>query len=1084
MPRLPFLLVLVLVSSQAFGAERPAAPSLRFTRNDGQWDKHVLYRAALPGGFLFVKKQSLQYVFYDTKAVARQHPGSHREDHAPGARTSAQGPSRPGPGTIRAHGFEVQFGGAGGEAELLASGQTPERRNYLLGNQRGAWASNVPSFGEIRYRNLYPGIDLRLFAQQGTAKYEFIVSPGADPARIRLVYEGMSGLALKDGFLVTTTTVNTMTETPPYCFQEGKNGRQQVASQFALAGNTLSFRFPEGYRRALPLVIDPYLVFSTYSGSFSDNWGFTATYDEAGNLYSGGIEFGNRFPATNGAFQTTFAGNIDVAVLKYNPEGSALLYATYLGGEEADVPHSLVVNAANELIVFGTTSSTQFPVSATAYDRDFGIGGAGGTLNDTLDGIKYASGSDLFVSRLNAAGDALAASTYLGGSGNDGLNEPGVSGGIAIRNYGDQFRGEVNVDAAGNIYVASNTASADFPVTNGTTRRGEQDGVVVKFAPDLATLRFSTYFGGDGLELANGIRISKSGAMYVCGPTTSPDLATAPGVLKTTLGGEQDGYVARFPANGGPPLVSYLGTDGIDHAYLIDLDASENVYVMGLTYGEYPVTAAYSQPGAGQFIHAFDSTFTQTVFSTTIGSGRRSPDISPTAFMVSDCGFIYLTGWGGTINRRRGERSSSTRGLPVTPDALRGITNGDDFYLAILGANANSLLYATFFGSPNGDNHVDGGTSRFRKDGTIYHAVCACRDNSQFPTTPGVWSRVNNGDAEDFFGATSDGCNNLAFKFALDGIQAGFESRIEGCAGNEATFTSTSQGARTYQWEVNGQPVPGGTATLAYTFDQPGEYDVTLRVFNPATCKHTDEVTQKVQVLPVAPLSVSPNVRVCLGDMAQLRAGGGVQYEWLPATGLDNPASPTPIARPGQTTDYRVRITNALGCVRELTTRVEVTPSATAAFDVMIASECGKPNRVKLVNKGAGAVRYQWLLGDSSVVEGENPEAFAYTRPGEYEVVLRAFNGVCVTTFSQRIRVEDPKDPPNVITPNGDGYNEVFELPNPGWKLEVYDRWGKHVYSSAAYYNDWGGDVRGGVYFYRITSPLGASCKGWLHVLK
>jgi hypothetical protein len=186
---------------------------------------------------------------------------------------------------------------------------------------------------------------MRLYTQNAALKYEFIVSPKADPEQIQLQYKGASDVYLQDGMLQVKTSVNTVTETKPYTYQPLNGQPKEVASKFVLKNNILHFQFPKGYNKTLPLVIDPYLVFSTYSGSFTDNWGFTATNDPQGNLYSGGIEFGNRFPATIGAFQFSFSGYIDIAILKYSPDGKRLLYATYLGGAGAELPHSMIVNS-------------------------------------------------------------------------------------------------------------------------------------------------------------------------------------------------------------------------------------------------------------------------------------------------------------------------------------------------------------------------------------------------------------------------------------------------------------------------------------------------------------------------------------------------------------------------------------------------------------------------------------------------------------------------------------------------------------------------------------------------------------------
>jgi hypothetical protein len=360
----------------------------------------------------------------------------------------------------------------------------------------------------------------------------------------------------------------------------------------------------------------------------------------------------------------------------------------------------------------------------------------------------------------------------------------------------------------------STTVSDDFPLINpvSSTLQGNQDAIIAKFDSQLSSLLWSTYFGGSGFDAASGIRIGESGSVYICGGTTSTDLPASAGTIKPVLSDAEDGYLAKF-VNDALASLTYVGTTARDIVYLLDLDMEENVYVMGLTFGTYPTTpGVYLNANGKQFIHAMSNDFTQTLFSTVIGSGRNGPDISPTAFMVSECGFIYLSGWGGTVNRERGIGGSNTIGLPTTQDALRrtthshtlndGTTIGDDFYLMILDQNASSLLYATFFGSPVASNHVDGGTSRFDKKGTIYHAACSCRDSNRFPTTPGAWSVINHGDVPGN-SDPNDGCNNVAFKFDLDGLKADFDitgngtpGMAEGCAPFRANFANVSEGGK------------------------------------------------------------------------------------------------------------------------------------------------------------------------------------------------------------------------------------------------------------------------------------------------
>lgn len=188
---------------------------------------------------------------------------------------------------------------------------------------------------------------------------------------------------------------------------------------------------------------------------------------------------------------------IDVGISKYNPTGTLQLYTTFLGGSFAEVPHSLVVNNLNQLVAMGTTSSTNFPTTVGAFDRTYN-GGSGANSFEAISGIPYNNGSDIFVSTLSTNGNALLASTYLGGSGNDGLN---IFGTAFVHNYGDELRGEVNVDALNNVYVASTTRSTNFPLQTATQTNllGLQDAVFIKLSQGLNNLLWSTYWGGADL---------------------------------------------------------------------------------------------------------------------------------------------------------------------------------------------------------------------------------------------------------------------------------------------------------------------------------------------------------------------------------------------------------------------------------------------------------------------------------------------------------------------------------------------------------------------------------------------------------
>lgn len=1058
-----FRLLLIFLILQANLTKALPGNNAVFVQNKGQWPTDVRFRVDIPGGYLFLKEQSLHYVFYDTKALADRHASG----------------SRPTTDAIRAHGVDVQLTGSQTPTQIEGIKPASVSLNYFLGNDPARHVSRAPAFGEVIYHDVYPGVDLRIYVFYETLKYEFMVRPGADPGQIRLNYAGADAVKLTGGKLAVQTSVTTFQEKEPYSYVS-RNGRAtDVKADWAVSGNEARFVLPNGYDKSQPLTIDPELVFVTYSGSRSDNWAHTATYDADGNLYSGGSVFGANFPLSTGAFQVNFGGEVDVALLKFSPDGTSLLYSTFLGGTNADLPHSLVVNGAGELVVMGTTASTNFPTTTGAYQKTPGLSAANSFTTSTS--INYTLGSDLFLVKLSANGQQLRAGTLVGGSGIDGINSTRTE--LLLRNYGDDLRGEVVVGPDDDVYVASVSASPDFPVTDKSVAKGGLDAVVFRLSADLRELRWSTRIGGSRFDGANGLKLTASGALYVCGATNSTNLPTTANAFLPRAPGSDDGFVARFD-NQQLTQLTYLGTEQADGAFLVDTGPDGTPHVFGLSRGRYPVSAGvFSSAGSGQFIQALDTLLTRSVFSTVIGSGRTGPDISPTAFLVNECGNIYLAGWGGIINGTTGNNSaSSTANMPISDGTYQSLTNGNNFYIGVLERGAKSLLYGTFLGGQatgiRGD-HVDGGTCRFDKNGVMYHAACVC-SGSTFPATPTAWSRSN----------ASTNCNNVAFKFDTDKLKAAFDTYagtqknvVEGCTPLALNFRNTSVGGRRYEWDIVGQAKSTDPTQTSFTFTQAGQYVVKLRAYNPLTCRLVDSTQQVINVRPAA-FAITPDTTICAGQSVQLLAQGGLTYRWANSTGLSSTTLANPVATPQATTTYSVTITNAFSCsaVRTQTIRQDV--SFTPMVAIKTSVDCGQAMQLSFTNTTPNADRFVWTLGNGDTLRTATPDNYTYAESGRYEIDVTAYRGDCLISAKFPVDVENLSQVPNVITANNDGKNDLFTVGFPNAKLQIVNRWGRLIYESSQYQNDWGRNVPNGLYYFLLTTPGGVECKGWLQVLE
>jgi gliding motility-associated-like protein len=839
---------------------------LQFTENKGQWDGDFLYKADIGAGAAFLKRTGFMFVIQSKEDRDKLSEQVHGHVHdttvvlvpagtgASVARTNPTAaetnPTSSKYPAVRGHAYEVKFVNASPNPEIVADKTDDSYANYLIGNDPKKWASNVKSYQLINYRSLYPGIDMQVYSESAALKYDLIVQPGSDPSQIQLEYSGMTKLEIKKEQLIITTSVGTVTEQMPFAYQYINNERVSVKVSYVLKGNKLSFKVSGKYDNAYPLVIDPTYVFSTLSGSRPDNWGFTATYDAQGCLYGGGIVFGVGYPVTTGAMQSSYGGgDFDIGISKFSANGRSLIYATYVGGSGDEQPHSLFVDPAGNLVISGRTTSDNYPRSAIVGTRG-----------------KW----DIAITKLNAAGTNFIGSLIIASSEDDAvnINQNRQTGTLSLlRNYGDDARSEVVIDAANNIYVASCTRGTNFPVTAGVFQSnsgGSQDGVVMKINPDCTNLLWASYLGGSAEDAAYVLALDGTNSLYVAGGTASNNFPIrGTPVFGSYRGGVCDGFIAHLTTDGSTILQStYMGSGSMttgapaaDQVYGIQLDSRGFVYIMGTTEGSWPIVAPtgatnFYNDNSKQFICKLQPNLSSFVYSTTFGKAASTPSISPVAFLVDRCENVYVSGWGGGINTQLRYANSDTRGLR-TKNALKSTTDGMDFYFFVLQRDATDVLFASYFGGNGTYEHVDGGTSRFDRNGVIYQAICAwCKTNNNgfrpsYPTTPGAYSTAAPLEC-------NLGCLKIAFN--LDGVKAGIktlERRTSYCVPADITFIDTTLSkAQTWTWNFgDGTPdVVGTNDTIQHTFQNPGDYMVRLVKCDPTSCNGCDTAYLELRI--------------------------------------------------------------------------------------------------------------------------------------------------------------------------------------------------------------------------------------------
>ncbi|MDO5759944.1 MAG: gliding motility-associated C-terminal domain-containing protein [Bacteroidota bacterium] len=864
----------LLVCGYVFGQT-----SLCFEKNLGQWDKEILFKTSFKQGNVYLRQDRISVLLKDSNNH-NFHP--HNIDKKEKNNYAI---------------FSIRPK-TNNKAEIISLEQKEYYTNYFLSKDKHY--KRVPCFESVVYKEIYNNIDWKIETENNYIKHTFVVHPKGRVEEIEIEYIGAESLITKEGELIITTKYGQITEPKPYIFQRKDNEIIRVEGGFVLKDRSIKY-FVESYDENYDLEIDPGLVFSTYSGSHSDTWGMTSCYDQYGRIISGGIVNGENYPITEGAYEDTFKGNWDCVITKYNDDASAPVFSTFLGGSKGEMPHSMIVNSNEEIVILGTTGSSDFPTSDYAFQPLF----KGGDAINYENTISYSNGADIFITCLSPMGDSVLASTFLGGSGNDGLNFKSSYGSSyqilydgndsLYANYGDIARGEVITDKDNNVYIASCTFSTDFPTSIGcyqNINKGGQEAVAVKLDRSLSHLLYSTYIGGTGNEAAYSLDIDSLNRIYISGGTTSIDFPSTNNAYNSSFnGGSTDAFLCRLSCEGTLLEAStFFGSSEYDQAFFVRLDNDFYPYIFGQTKASGSTlihNVQYSIPNSGQFVAKFSKDLDSLKWSTVFGSGDGMINISPVGFAVDICGRIYCAGWGRVFKYQQnslGYAHLGTENLQTSSNAYSTQTDGQDFYIMAMERDAAGFNYGSFFGevtsvATQGADHVDGGTSRFDRYGNLYQTICAsCGGSQGMPVSANAYSSAN----------LSSNCNMGSFKFEVnnDFAVANFKTPAPSCNTNTISFENLSRGD-SFLWNFgDGTTSSSSSYSPTHTYQNAGTYQVTLIANSSNGCRLSDTIIKNVIILGDTSYYID-SIETCASVPIQIGInfnyyGDDVSFVWHP----------------------------------------------------------------------------------------------------------------------------------------------------------------------------------------------------------
>lgn len=941
----------------------------------------------------------------------------------------------------------VTVADTGDDVVVEAFDQLDGYANFLIGNNESEWQKFVPWYGGIRYVDILPGIDLSYSGKQGVLKREFTVREGVDPGLIRLVYGGNEGIFLTDdGSLQVKTSFGDFTERPPYSFQVIDGETVEVNSSYQVFENGDVGYFIGDYDPAYPLVIDPYLEYSTLLGGTLEDYAMDIAVDSSGDVYVTGYTSSCNFPLINPTV-------INTAFLKYNGSychnsrdafitkiginqatgNASIRFSTYMGGDHADFGRGIAVDSLNNIYVTGDTYSDNFPIMLPfAY---------GGTLHGS---------NDAFVIKLDPTGANIRWSDYLGG------------------NFADRAN-DIALDSLNAVYLTGQTVGNSpykkleqvFPTTPGAYQEKPNpdatmgDAFAVKISPDGRRLEYSTYISGSGQDYGTGIAVDGHGMAYIVGTTSSSNLlpSDVPGYQKF-IKGAQDAFLFKmnFHAGVSPIYATYLGgSTGHDYGEAVAVDSAGSAYVTGATSStDFPIKPVglamqttkgwqYDAFEKDAFVTKFSDDGTGLIYSTYLGG---SMDDWGYDIKVDDKGRAFVTGYSKSTQIPKGT------GLV---NSIKQASGGQDGFLTVISSDGRSAESSTLFGGYRDDVGTgvaispDGSTSYvtgYTSSPTINNLLCGddCEKDA-FPVYKWINQTVYNGgryNGGNLTGNFQGSTDAFVMKFGQSSIFPSFTADPLCGTGNPnltVNFTETTTGSGNILnriWDFGDGTPKNDTGSVkmlvSHNYTTPGTYPATLTLYT-----YTDILVSDPVDITYCNPGMSANFTVAGYKNETVSDGiidvpikrditfSGYAVNYTPAS-YDWDFSDGTLNQTGQTTrhsfksqgTYTVNMTASPGtcCDNETNVKgsrqIRVLAPPLARFVNTTPREDCLPLDVRFndtsptdANHGA-PTSWQWNFGDNSANATTQNVTHTYLHPGTYTVTLTASNVAGSDTYSRK----------------------------------------------------------------------------------